>query len=68
MKRKEINSLKEKVPAELKKDLNSSYEELRVLKFDLAAGKVKNVRSINETKKRIARILTFLRAKNEINK
>jgi ribosomal protein L29 len=33
---------------------------LRALRFDLAAGKVKNVAELHETRKRIARAKTFL--------
>ena len=40
--------------------LVDSRERLRSLKFDLASGKVKNVREIRELKKTIARILTLL--------
>ncbi|OHB22313.1 MAG: 50S ribosomal protein L29 [Parcubacteria group bacterium RIFCSPLOWO2_01_FULL_48_18] len=40
-------------------------ERLRVLRFDLAAGKVKNVREIRSVKKDIARILTEIRSRNK---
>jgi ribosomal protein L29 len=33
---------------------------LRTMKFDLAAGKVKDVREVRELKKDIARALTFM--------
>jgi len=46
---------------ELKKILLDSREKLRQLKFDLASGKVKNVREIRKIKKDIARILTCLK-------
>ncbi len=61
MKKNEIKKLKERNTADLSKDLHESREHLRVLKFELAQGKIKNVRSINETKKKIARILTFIK-------
>jgi len=35
-------------------------EKLRVFRFDLAAGKVKDVRAIRQSKKDIAKILTIL--------
>jgi len=60
MKRDELRKLKDKTVPELQKDLTAAREELRVLKFDLTAGKAKNIRTITETKKRIARIMTFL--------
>jgi len=46
---------------ELNQILLEKREKLRALRFDLAAGKVKNVREIREIKKDIARILTLLR-------
>lgn len=62
MKLREIKELKNKSAEELQKLLRESREELRVFRFDLAAGKVKNVSAIREVRKRIARILTFLGA------
>lgn len=53
-----INELKQKTKEELKKLLQDNRENLRQLKFDLASGKVKNVRDIRKIKKDIARILT----------
>ena len=48
---------------ELQRTLREKREKLRQLRFDLAAGKVKNVREIRETKKDIARLLTLLKQK-----
>lgn len=56
-----VNELKQKSPLELQKILQDSRENLRQLRFDLASGKVKNVREIRKTRKDIARILTLLR-------
>jgi len=56
----EISELKQKSKDELKKILQDLRERLRQLRFDLAAGKVKNVREIRKIKKEIARILTLL--------
>lgn len=53
--------LKQKSKKELEKLLLSDREKLRQLKFDLSAGKVKNVREIRKIKKDIARILTILK-------
>lgn len=61
MKKRDIEELKRKPDAELQKRLIDAREKLRVLKFDLAAGKVKSVKDLHESKKEIARILTFLR-------
>lgn len=60
MKTKELQTFKNKPTAELEKELSGYREKLRKLKFDLSAGKVKNIREIKETKKMIARILTFM--------
>ena len=48
---------------ELQRTLQGLKEKLRQLRFDLAAGKAKNVREIRETKKDVARILTLLKQK-----
>ncbi len=61
MKAKEF---KQKSKDELQKLLQNLREKLRQLRFDLASGKVKNVREIRQIKKDIARILTILCPKN----
>ena len=61
MKYKDIQELKAKPAAELQKLLKENRERLRVLRFDLAAGKVKNVNELHTVKKTIARVLTFLK-------
>jgi large subunit ribosomal protein L29 len=53
--------LRQKAKDELGKLLKDYQERQRQLKFDLVAGKVKNVREIRQIKKDIARILTILR-------
>ena len=53
--------LRQKSKGELEKSLPELRERLRALKFDLASGKVKNVREIRQIKKDIARILTLLK-------
>ena len=58
-----IQELRQKSKAELQKMLQDNQEKLRQLRFDLAAGKVKNVREIHLLKKDIARILTLLKQK-----
>lgn len=64
MKRKEIQELKNKPVGELHKLLKESQEKLRILKFDLAAGKVKDLREIRSLRKDIARIQTFITISN----
>ena len=60
-----ISELHQKNESELRKILKESRERLGVLRFDLASGKIKNVREIRKIKKDIARILTFLRITNQ---
>lgn len=55
--------LRKKSKTDLEKLLQEGREHLRVLRFDLASGKIKNVREIGATKKDIARILTILKEK-----
>ncbi len=59
-----ISELRQKSTGELKKTLQVNREKLRQLNFDLASGKVKNVREVRKVKKEIARILTLLCQKN----
>jgi len=58
-----ISELRQKSQAELERILTESREKLRELRFNLAAGKVKNVREIRKLKKDIAKILTILNTK-----
>lgn len=55
--------LRQKSETELKKILRQKRERLRISRFNLASGKIKNVREIREIKKYIARILTVLKEK-----
>jgi large subunit ribosomal protein L29 len=61
MKKKDIQDLKNRSVAELSNLERESKERLRTLRFDLAAGKVKNVAELRETRKKIARIKTFIK-------
>ncbi len=54
------NELRQKSEEELKEILEQDREKLRQLRFDLASGKVKNVREIRSKRRDIARILTIL--------
>lgn len=65
MKKNDIQKMSKKTVADLTKDLASSREEVRELKFELASGKVKNIIKIKEAKKKIARILTFMKQATE---
>jgi len=55
-----ISEIRQKPKKELESMLLEKRERLRTLRFDLASGKVKNVREIRELRKEIARILTLL--------
>ena len=66
MKNSELKKLKSKSKEELDKLLLDSSKKLQDLQFNLAAGKVKNVRSVRALKKDIARILTLLNEMKEI--
>jgi large subunit ribosomal protein L29 len=57
----EIKELKQLPKEELKRKMEDSREKLRQMRFDLSAGKVKNVREIRQIKKEIARIMTILK-------
>lgn len=60
MKKKEVEKLRNKNAVDLKTELADAKEKLRTQRFEMASGKVKNTALIRETKKRIARINTFL--------
>jgi len=62
MKKKDIQELKNRSHAELANLEKESKDRLRTLRFDLAAGKVKNVAELHDLKKKIARIKTFMKA------
>jgi large subunit ribosomal protein L29 len=57
--------LRLKPDEELNQLLSESQKKLRELRFNLASGKVKNVRTIRVLKKDIARILTILNEKSQ---
>jgi len=59
------SELRKKTEKELQKLLIENREKIRKLRFDLASGKVKNVREIREARKVVARILTILNEKKK---
>ena len=61
-----IADLRQKTKTESERFLQEGRERLRVLQFDLVAGKVKNVREIRQIKKDIARVLTLLKEREKI--
>lgn len=58
-----IKELREKNIEELKKLLNEKREQARKIRFDISARQIKDTKSLMNTKKDIARILTLI---NEI--
>lgn len=62
-----IQELRQKSETELKKLLSESRERLRVLRFELVSGKVKNVRLVRKSRKDIAQILTLLKQRSGQN-
>ena len=61
MKLKDFQDAKQKPAVELEKDIAQSRERLRGLQFDLAAGKIKNIKEIRLLKKNIAQLSTLVR-------
>ncbi len=55
-----VSQLRQKTKAELLRQLTQDKEKLQSLRFDIVAGKVKNVREIRTTRKEIATIMTVL--------
>jgi len=56
-----MSELNQKSKSDLNRVLQEKREELRRFYFDLASGKVKNIRAVRKNKKDIARILTVLK-------
>ena len=52
--------LQKRPTADLKKTVRELQDKLRELRFDLTAGKVKNIKEIRSTRREIARILTIV--------
>jgi large subunit ribosomal protein L29 len=65
MKKDKKENLKQMNPADLNKLLIEKRKNLMELKFNLAAGKVKNIKEIKKIKKEIARILTVINFQNK---
>ena len=59
-----VIDLRNKSEKELKVLMEELQDKLRVLRFDLKAGKIKNVRLLHQTRKDIARGLTILKEKS----
>jgi len=57
--------LRKKKKGELSKILGERKEKLRLMRFDLAMGKLKNVREVRKVRKDIARILTLQKSEKK---
>lgn len=62
------SELRKKSVEELRNLQKSLRDKLRELRFGIAAGKVKNVRELRQTKRDIARILTIIKEKESLSK
>ena len=62
-----IKEVRQRTKKELRDNLVTLREKLREMRFNLAGGKVKNIREVHQTKKDIAKILTILK-ENESGK
>lgn len=62
---KEIEDIKEKKLEELYKDLDDAQKKLREVRFKVANREVKDTNEKSKMRKRIARILTVIRQKEE---
>jgi len=60
--------LRKKAEKELRDMAVSLKEKGRDLRFQLAAGKIKNTREIRQTRKSIARILTIIKEKTSVSR
>ncbi|MBI4134223.1 MAG: 50S ribosomal protein L29 [Candidatus Terrybacteria bacterium] len=56
----DIGDIRGKGDKELLSDLHGQREALRSARFELAAGRKKNIRAIRETRQTIAKMLTVL--------
>ncbi|OGY41372.1 MAG: 50S ribosomal protein L29 [Candidatus Buchananbacteria bacterium RBG_13_36_9] len=61
--KEELKELKTKTVAELKKILAQNRDKVRDLKFKATQNQLKNVREIRVLKKKIAKVLTFIKQK-----
>lgn len=62
-----IVDIKKKSNKELFILLNEKKEKLRELRFDLASGKIKNVKEIRNTRKDVAKIMTIINNQEKNN-
>ncbi|KKU11940.1 MAG: 50S ribosomal protein L29 [Parcubacteria group bacterium GW2011_GWB1_45_7] len=58
-----FEKLREKGIEELNKETAKEKQKLQELKFDLARGKVKNSAAVRDSRRKIAKLLTFINEK-----
>lgn len=58
-----MEQLSTKTEADLEKQVNEKREAVRVLRFGISGGKVKNTKELKNIRKEIARLKTELRAR-----
>lgn len=63
MKRKDFNDTKQKPTAELAHELQKLQDRYRVLKNDIATGKVKSLKEMHTIRKSVAQLKTVLRGR-----
>ncbi|MEX2028700.1 MAG: 50S ribosomal protein L29 [Candidatus Curtissbacteria bacterium] len=68
MKKKDLEQLKSQDIKTLKKKVDDLKKEAANFKIEISLGKVKNVHSISQKKKDIAKIMTILNIKSKIAK
>ena len=66
MNKKEFTVFSQKSDVELNKSFLEFKDKLWDLRKDLKMGKVKNIKSIKEARKDIARVLTILNSKKDL--
>lgn len=65
MKKKELTTHRGKSVEDIMKEIRELEARKEALQFDLAAGKVKNIREIRTVKKSVAQLNTLLRERQE---
>lgn len=64
MKKRDLSEHRNKSLVDLRKEEGKLRERLASLRFDLSAGKVKNIKEIRKVQKSIAQILTVIKERD----
>lgn len=62
-----IKEIREKSEKELQNMIRAEKEKLKKLRFSLSSKQLKNYNSIEDTKRNIAKAMTVLKEKSEVN-